>query len=162
MVRNKILVSRLGVVSLSFLIAFAVYCFARSYPPEIFTPFIATNNYLSSYTSIFGSAPSFFYTLALGLAIGVCASSQSSSRFHCLIWIGLALILEVSQHSIIAESVAGWTKTNFPNSIWTLIGPYWARGVFDFLDLLATLLGGGIAMYLLNHLPLEKDNVRDL
>jgi hypothetical protein len=68
----------------------------------------------------------------------------------------------LSQHPIIAKSVSDWIKINFSDSIWTLIGPYWSRGVFDPLDLFATLMGGGIALFLLAHLPSENDNVRDL
>jgi hypothetical protein len=141
------------------LAAVAVYCFARNNPPEIFAPWAATNSIIASYTSVFGSAPSFFYTLAVGLVIGVCASSRSSAKFHCLIWTGLALCLELSQHQIIAESVSTWIRNNLSGSIWTLIGPYWSRGVYDPLDLLATFTGGVIASYLLTHSPLEKDDV---
>ena len=160
MVRNALLSWRLGVASLSLLAAIAVYCFARIYPPEVLEPFQVTGTDLTAYTGIFGSAPSFFYTLAVGLVIGICASTRFSARFHCLIWIGLALILELSQHPIIAEAVSGWLRTNFFDSIWKLIGPYWSRGVFDPLDLLATLLGGGVVFYLLTNLSLEKSNVR--
>jgi hypothetical protein len=161
MTRNALLIWRLGIVSLSLLAAIAVYGFARLYPPEVLQPLQVTGTDLATYTGIFGSAPSFFYTLALGLLIGVCASNHSIARLHCFIWIGLALFLELSQHPIIAESVSDWIKINFSDSIWTLIGPYWSRGVFDPLDLFATLMGGGVALYLLTRLPLEKRNVRD-
>jgi hypothetical protein len=160
MTGNKPLVWRLGIASLSLLAAVAVYSLARIYPPEILVPILSTNAELAAQTVVFGSAPSFFYTLTLGLLIGGCASNSSSAKFHCLIWVGLALILEFSQHPIIAEAVSGWLRTNFSDSIWTLIGPYWSRGVFDPLDLLATLVGGGIAFYLLTNLSLEKSNVR--
>ena len=162
MVRNALLRWRLGIAGLSLLAAIAVYCFSRIYPPEVLKPFRVSGIDLATYTGIFGSAPSFFYTLAVGLVIGVCASTRFSARLHCLLWIGLALFLELSQHSIIAQTVSDWIRINFPDSIWTLIGPYWSRGVFDPLDLLATLMSGVIALFLLTHLPLESDNVRDL
>jgi hypothetical protein len=161
MVGNTSFICKLGVATVSLLVAIAVYSFARINPPEILAPVRALNVDLASHQDLFENAPSAFYTLALGLFIGVCASNRSSARFHCLIWIGLALFLELSQHPIIAESVSDWISTNFPDSIWSLIGPYWSRGVFDPLDLLATLVGGGIALYLLTRLPLEKVNVRD-
>lgn len=161
MARNAPVIWKLGIASFSLLAAVAVYCFARFYPPEVLESFQVAGTGLATYTGIFGSAPSFFYTLAVVLLIGVCASNHSIARFHCFIWIGLALCLELSQHPIIAESVSDWISTNFPDSIWSLIGPYWSRGVFDPLDLLATLVGGGIALYLLTRLPLEKVNVRD-
>jgi hypothetical protein len=161
MVGNTSFICKLGVATVSLLVAIAVYSFARINPPEILAPFRALNFDLASHQDLFENAPSAFYTLALGLFIGVCASNRSSARFHCLIWIGLALFLELSQHPIIAESVSDWISTDFPDSIWSLIGPYWSRGVFDPLDLLATLVGGGIALYLLTRLPLEKGNVRD-
>ena len=161
MTRNTSLIWRLSVASLSMLAAVAVYSFARIYPPEILEPLQATSAELTSQAGIFGSAPSFFYTLSLGLVIGACASSKSSARFHCLIWIGLALFLELSQHPVIAESISDWTRINLPTAISTLIDPYWSRGIFDPLDLLASLLGGSIALYLLTLLLLGKSHIHD-
>jgi hypothetical protein len=152
MVRNSKLI-KLGIASLSLLAAVAVYSFARIYPPEFLEPFQALNSDLATHSAIFGSAPSFFYTLALGLAIGACASSPLRARFHCLIWIGLALFLELTQHSIFAESFSSWLRTNLAEPVWSMFVPYWTRGVFDPLDLLATLVGGIIALTLLIHLP---------
>ena len=161
-VRNTALIRLASVASLSLLAAVPVYCIARNNPPEIRAPWAATNSIIASYTSAFGSTPSFFYTLALGLVIGVCASNRSSAKFHCLIWTGLALCLEVSQHLVIAEPVSTWIRNNLSGSMWTLIGPYWSRGVYDPLDLLATFTGGVIAWFLLTRFPLEKDDVRYL
>ncbi|MDH3449026.1 MAG: hypothetical protein OEO18_12870 [Gammaproteobacteria bacterium] len=149
---------RLGIACVSFITAIVVYCCARIYPPEILEPFQAVNTDLATHSAILGSAPSFFYTLALGLAIGACASSISGARLHCLIWIGLALFLELSQHSIFAESFSSWLITNLVEPIWLIFVPYWTRGVFDPLDLLATLVGGIIALTLLTHLPKENSD----
>lgn len=143
------------------LAAFAGCCFARIYPPQILIPFSATGNYLSSYKSVFESAPSFFNTIAIGLVIGVCVSSQSSAEFHCLTWISVPLFFELSQTPVIAQSVSSGISIIFIDSISTLFGPYWSRGVFEPLDMLATLMGGGIAMYLIIYLPLEKTNERN-
>jgi hypothetical protein len=145
----------------SLLAAVAVYLFARIHPPEILLPLRAFSTDLASYQNLSGSAPSAFYTLALGLLAGACASNLSSAKFYCSTWIALALCLELSQHPIIAESISSWASSNFPNSIWVLIGPYWVRGVFDPLDLVATMLGGGIAVYLLSQFALEKNDVSD-
>jgi hypothetical protein len=146
----------LGIAGLSLLAAFAVYLFARIHPPQILAPSIAISNQFESYSGIFGSAPSFFYTLSLGLLIGICTSNRASARFHCLIWIGLALVLELSQHQVFAGPISSWTSTYLFDSIEKLIGPYWSHGIFDPTDLLATLLGGGIALSLFSHLPSSK------
>jgi len=161
MIRNTLLTWGIGIASLSLLAAVGVYTFARFYPPVILESFQVTGTDLETYTSIFGSAPSFFYTLALGLLIGICASNRSSAILHCLIWIGIALVLEFSQHPTVAESISIWTRTNFPDSISRLIGPYWTRGAFDRLDLIATLIGGFIALVLLTYLPRDASDARD-
>ncbi len=160
MTRNKPLIFKLSIASLSLFAAVLVYSFTRIYPPELLASIQATHPGLAAQTGLFGSAPSFFYTLALGLFVGICASTQRSRRLHCLLWLSLVLLLESTQHPIIANLMVIWLPNTLPVSAWELIGPYWARGVFDSLDLLATLLGGGIAIYLLNHLSLEKSNVR--
>lgn len=149
---------RLGIASLALLAALAVYCFARIYPPDILNPFLATSNDLASHSGIFGSAPSLFYTLSLGLVIGVCASSHSSARFHCLMWMGLCLVLEILQHPIFSAPFSSWLSGVLAESSWNLIGPYWIRGVFDPIDLIATLMGGLIALALIVRLPMEEND----
>ena len=155
------MIRQLGISGFSLLASFAVYFFARTCPPEILTPFLATSNELSAYTGIFGSAPSFFYTLSIGLLVGVCASASSGAQRHCLFWIAVALSLEVSQHPFFAEPLSTWLVTVVPGSGWEILGPYWTRGVFDPMDLIATLAGGLIALVLLNYLPMEKGNVHN-
>lgn len=149
MIKNTSLAWSLGIACLALLTAIAVYSFARFQPPALIEPLKVTNSMLAAQTVVFGSAPSFFYTLALGLFTGVCALSLAQARLYCLLWVGLALCLEISQHVVFAEFISDWIMTDFSDSIRVLIGPYWARGVFDPLDLLATLTGGGIALYLL-------------
>lgn len=153
MTGNTPLLVRYGVAVFSLTTAISVYLFARIYPPEILAPFQLTDPDLARQIAIFGSAPSFFYTLALGLLIGACTSNMTSARVHCLIWTGLALCLELSQYSGIAEPVSTWLYNISSESIWEFVGPYWSRGVFDPLDLLATLAGGAIALILLGHFP---------
>jgi len=152
---------RFGIVVFSLMAAIAVYLFARIYPPEILTPLHVYSSDLAAYTGVFGSAPSLFYTLALGLIISACASSRSSARVHCLVWVGLAMLLELSQARIIAESIVAWLSVSLPNSVWVIAESYWTRGVFDPLDLLATFIGGSIALTLNSHWPLRSNNVRD-
>ena len=161
MTKNTSLACSLGIACFSLLAAIAVYSFARFHPPALIEPFKATNSILAAQTVVFGSAPSFFYTLALGLFTGFCALSLTQARLYCLLWIGLALCLEISQHSVFAGFISAWIRTGFPESTWALIGPYWARGVFDPLDLLATLMGGGIALYLLTRFGIGESNAAE-
>ena len=161
MTRNTLLFAGYGIVVLSLLAGIAVYLFARVYPPEILASFQLTDPDLVRRIGIFGSAPSFFYTLALGLLIGVCAPTLTSARVHCLAWTGLALCLELSQHPGIAGPVYTWLSDISPESIREFIGPYWSRGVFDPLDLLATLLGGAIALILLGRFPKEHTDANN-
>jgi hypothetical protein len=79
---------------------------------------------------------------------------------HCLIWIGLALLLEITQHPVIAESIVSWLENTLDVSTWELIGPYWARGAFDPLDIIATVAGGIIALAILTRFPAETENAR--
>jgi len=158
MAKNTALTWLVSIASFSLLAAVAVYSFARFYPPEVLEPFQVAGTGLAVYTGIFGSAPSFFYTLALCLIIGACASNRSSSKFHCFLWIGLSLCLELTQHSAFVESLSIWVQSVLPESVWGLIGPYWTRGVFDPIDLVATLIGGLIALLLVTHMPVEENN----
>jgi hypothetical protein len=153
--RNKPLIFKLGIASLSLLAATLVYSFTRIYPPEILASIQATHLGLAAQTGLFGSAPSFFYTLALFLIIGACVSNSSTAKFHCSLWIGLSLGLELTQYPAFADSLSIWFPRILPGSTWELIGPYWTRGVFDPIDLVATLIGGLIAMLLITHLPME-------
>ena len=158
MTSNKPLIFKLGIASASFFAAVLVYSFARIYTPEILSSIQATHPELAAQTGLFGSAPSFFYTLALGVLIGVCASNRSTAILHCFLWIGLSLCMELTQHHIFTESLFTWFPGVLPESTWRLIGPYWTRGVFDLIDLVATLIGGSIAIALIAYLPKEKSN----
>ena len=135
-----------------------MYSFTRIYPPELLVSIQATHPGLAAQTGLFGSAPSFFYTLALGLFIGASASTLTNARIHCLVWIGLAMCLELTQPPIVAEHLSTWLAAILPESTWGLIGPYWMRGVFDPIDLIATLFGGLIALFLITRLPMEDNN----
>ena len=151
---------KIGTAIFALLMAVAVYLFARLNPPALLEPFQITNALPGVQPGIFGSAPSLFYTLSIGLLIGVFASTSASARLHCLVWVGLALCLEISQASIISGPLISWLSTTLPNSAWELFGPYWANGVFDPLDLLATVVGGAIALAVLPYLPREvKDDI---
>ena len=161
MIRNALPHRTIGIASLSLLVAIAVYCFARFYPPELLQPFQATSSILAAQVGLFGSAPSFFYTLSIGLLIGACASTLPDGRWHCTLWIVLALLLELTQHPIVATPLSNWLATVLPESSWEIFRPYWTRGIFDPLDLLATLAGGIIAFVLPIHFPKEKNHVPD-
>lgn len=145
---EKTMFWRFGIAGTTLTAALAVYCLARIYPPELLAPFRATSPILAAQTGLFGSAPSFFYTLAVGLLIGAFASSPTAARWHCLNWLGLALLLEISQYPDIAKPLVSWLANTLSGSTWEIISPYWNRGVFDLQDIIATIAGGLIALTL--------------
>ena len=136
----------------SLVAAIAVYLVARINPPVLLEPFQVSDPGLKAHAAILGNAPSFFYTLALGLLIGACAPTVARARVHCLIWVGITLGLELTQYRAIAEPVSTWLHNILSGPTWELVGPYWMHGIFDPLDLVATLIGGSIAFILLGHL----------
>ena len=148
---EKTLFWRLVVASTALLAAVAVYCLVRINPPELLTPFQPTIPILVAQTGLFGSAPSFLYIFAIGLIVGSCASTPASARTHCLIWLGLALLLEISQHPVIADPLISWLADTLFVSAWEVIGPYWMRGVFDPLDMIATVAGVLVALIILTY-----------
>jgi hypothetical protein len=157
---------RLGTASVSLLVAIAVYCFARSHPPEILLSMQMSSMQngipiLAAQTGLFGSAPSLFYTLAIGLLIGACAATPRGARLHCLSWMGVALSLELLQLPALARPLSTWLSANLSESSWEFVYPYWTRGTFDYLDLLATLTGGMIAMVLLTRISASNRDVSD-
>ena len=107
---------------------------------------------------LFGSAPSFFYTLALGLFIGLAAPSAKAARASCLVWILSSLCLELSQLPVISLALVEWLQAPLPHWAWNLIGPYWINGTFDVFDLLATLVGGFIAIQIIRSFPGGSNN----
>lgn len=78
-----------------------------------------------------------------------------------MVWIGLALCLELTQYSIIAGTLSSWLAAVLPELFWEFFGPYWIRGAFDSLDLIATLIGGTIALVLITSLSGEGNDARD-
>lgn len=147
-----------GIATTALLAAIAVYCLARLHPPQLLTAFQATEPFLSEQTSLFGSAPSLLYTFAIGLFIGNCATSRTAARLHCSIWLGIALLLEISQHSMIAKPLASWLAAAEFAPIREFIGSYWIHGVFDPRDIVATIGGGLAALTLLAWLPTGDDD----
>ena len=156
--RGNALLSRLGIAVTALLAAVAIYCLARIYPPQLLTPYQITIPILAGQTGLFGSAPSFFYTLAIGLIVGTCAASPTSAKLHCLNWLGLAVLLEISQHPMVVKHLASWLADSSPISTWEMISPYWNRGVCDPLDLVATVAGGLAALTILTYSPIGHDN----
>ena len=152
---SKALFWRSGIAGTALLAAVAVYCLARIYPPELLASFQSTIPILAAQAGLFGSAPSLFYTFAIGLIVGTCASTPASARTHCLFWLGLALLLEFSQHPVIAEPLVSWLADKLFVSTWEVIEPYWERGVFDPLDMIATVAGGLAALTILTYLSTE-------
>ena len=149
MLINKAQRWRLGIAVVSLSVAVAVYCLARYYPPALLEPLQATQSILAARPDLFGSLPSLFYILAVGLLLGSCATTPAGSRLHCSLWVGLGIALEVTQHPLIAVPLSSWLPDILGDSVWTLTGPYWLRGSFDPADLLATIVGGAIALAIL-------------
>ncbi|NCF38274.1 MAG: hypothetical protein GWP56_18180 [Gammaproteobacteria bacterium] len=150
------LAAKLGLACLAMLTALSVYVFARPNSPVLLSELHWHSDWLAAYSDYLYNAPSFFYTLAIGLFIGVCASTRTAARRHCAIWVGIAAVLEATQATTIAGRIVDWLGTLLPAALWDLIGPYWQRGVFDPLDLVATLAGGAFAILLLSRFPTEK------
>ena len=152
----------LGIACLALLIALSVYVFARPSSPDLVAGLHWRSDWLSGYSFYLNSAPSLFYTLAIGLLIGVCASTRGAALRHCALWIGIAACLELTQAPSIAARLVDWLGSLLPASAWGAFGPYWQRGVFDPLDLLATFAGGAVAILLLSRFSTERsDETRD-
>jgi len=150
---SKTLFWRFGIAGTALLAAIAVYCLVRIHPPELLTPFQSTILILAGQAGLFGSAPSLLYIFAIGLIVGTFASTPASARTQCLIWLSLALLLEISQHPLIAEPLISWLADTLFVSTWEVIEPYWKWGVFDPLDMIATAVGGLAALILLTYFP---------
>ncbi len=104
---------RLGIATLSLSAAMAVYSLARIHPPAMLESIQLTLPALAAQTALFGSLPSLFYTLAIGLLIGTCASTAYSARLHCSLWLGIALMLEKqSFRSIEIPAAQNWSQAS--------------------------------------------------
>jgi hypothetical protein len=152
---NSALNWRFALEGASFFASLGMYCFTRVHPPEVLMPVQATYNALAGHTGLFGSAPSVFYTLAIGLLIGACASTPARAKLHCLAWMGLTLILEGSRHSIFANPIFRYLSENVTGPGWNLVEPDWTTGTFDHLNIIASVVGGLLALTLLTHLSPE-------
>jgi len=155
MTENKSMAWKISVACLALAAALAVYVLVRVNPPGLLAPFQVTSSLLGTRPGVFGSAPALFYTLSIGLFIGVFASTPSAGQLHCLVWVAVALCLEVTQASFIATPLAAWLAETLPATGRELVGAYWTRGTFDPFDLLATAVGGAIALAILNYRPGE-------
>lgn len=147
----------IALTTASFAAAVGVYILARGNPPAIIEPFRTTIPSLAAQGGVFGSAPSLFFTLSVAILIGIVAGSRNKAIPHCLAWVLIACCLELSQHVSIASIIVDSAADILPASIWHYLSPYWVRGYFDPLDLVATLLGGSLAVVALNRLPTEHD-----
>lgn len=157
MSNNPIPFWRLGIAASSLALALGVYIFAREYPPVFLSPLQAPIPWLLEHGRTFDSAPSLFYTLAVGLLLGAISNERSNGQLHCLIWTGIVLLFELTQIPGIAATFVTATE-QLPNFLASLITPYWANGTFDPIDLIAVLLGGLTALGLLRVVPMESEN----
>jgi len=139
-----------GIAGLSLLSAISVYLFLRLDSPALLQPFRSGLQWSMPGDGLSSCLPSFFYTLSIGILLGIVAKNLSGARLHCLIWIGIALVLELTQHAPIAAWIAGFVADYAPWPLQQVATPYWHRGVFDPLDLVATIAGGMLAMTLVS------------
>lgn len=146
MVEKLPLIRRLGIASLALIAAIAVYSLLRSQPPTLLQPLHLANATPPGFEWIFGSAPSLLYVFSIALFLGSCAPTAANARLHCRIWIGVALVFEFAQADQVASIFSASLSPILPESARQLVAPYWERGVFDPFDLLATLIGGLLAL----------------
>lgn len=147
MARSAALCWGLVVALASLAAAVAVYDLARALPPAPLEALQVSDFHLPLPALVAGSAPSFFFTLAFGILIGIAAVPATATR-HCLTWIAIACVLESSQWPAAATSAASWLGGLLPGSVWRMTATYWTAGTFDVSDLAATLAGGALALLL--------------
>jgi len=153
--RHKSLVA----AGLAMALALAVYCLGRGEPPLLLEPFHFSLSGAPAWQGSLGSMPSLLYTLSLALMLGALSSSRAAATRHVLLWTVLAMALEYCQHPFLARPLGGWLQRCLPDAAWQVTQPYWQRGTFDYLDLLATLSGGllGLLMFNLFHGSVEHE-----
>ena len=154
------LICKVVIATLALIAPIAIYCSVRIYPPGLLSSFQTAHTIPVAQNGFFGSAPSFFFTLSIGVLVGSCASSLSSAKMHCFLWTTIALSLELSQHPTIAKPIATLLVDYLSASIGEFVRPYFLLGVFDHLDLLASVVGGIVAFLILHNMstirPLER------
>ena len=131
--------------------AVAVYDLARAFPPKFLDALQVFDSVLRLPGWLSGSAPSFFFSLALALMIGLAAAPRSAGR-HCLAWIAIALALEIAQLPALATKVGEWLAATLPSPLWRSTAAYWAAGTFDISDLWAAAAGGALALLIIHRL----------
>ena len=161
MTRNRLNIFGIGIACISILLAIAVYMFLRADLPVLLEPFQSNHKLSLANAALSGSAPSLFYTLAIGVLLGTIAPNPAAARFHCLGWTVIALLLEFTQHALFARPVIAALTNYLSDSALHIVGPYWSRGVFDPLDLLATLIGGLLALTIVSRLTTGASHVDD-
>ncbi len=101
------------------------------------------NHYLSFYQfwpspPVFNSLPSLFHVLAFSL-FSISVLGRNYAFHSCLFWFLLNVAFELLQHPVLSH-------LDFPG----ILGAY-ARGTFDYLDILVSFIGACLAL-IINHL----------
>jgi hypothetical protein len=143
---------KLGIAILALITVIWGYLFFRLDPPVLLQS-LQPAEIFQDQAHWFGSVPSLLYTFAVGILIGSFTSSSGHGQVHCLIWTFLALALELTQHHDIAGSISVLVARLFPGPVTEILLPYWSRGSFDYLDLVATAIGGLVALAILRYPP---------
>jgi len=117
--------------------------------PDSFLNYQITNYYV---LILSGSLPSFIHVLAFSLVTAGFLPKTKHIWLVCLFWVVINIIIEIAQHAIVYPMVRGnipqWE--NIP--ILENVKYYFARGTYDPVDLLFTILGGLFAFLILKKL----------
>ena len=125
--------------------AVAVYDLARAYPPAILAAFQVSDRLVPLPAWLRGSAPSFFFTLSIGVLVGIAAGPDRTGR-HVFRWLAIVLGLEFAQLPFFADGAAAFLAAALPDTGWHVIATYWTAGTFDFFDIAAAVGGGWLAL----------------
>jgi len=134
----------------------AVYVVARPMAPAPLARFHLSDSLTHLPSWFAGSAPAFFYTLAMCLLISAAAPARAAR--HCIAWTGVALCLELAQQPELAMQVEQWFAPILPAPIWQTTASYWTTGTFDPVDLAATCLAGLLAIILTRRVATGADS----
>jgi hypothetical protein len=138
---------------LALFIGFLIYFLHRT-PDIYFLSFIKTADNpsllnLASLKLIGGIIPSFLHVFAFSLILGgLLACSKKGYLIICGTWLSINLLFELGQrHALAASAVIPSWFANIP--VLENMQNYFLKGTFDFLDLLASLVGAVVAYFFL-------------
>lgn len=97
-----------------------------------------------------GAAPTLLHVVALSLLMGATtAPGRRGAIVICATWVGVNALFELGQAPAAAAAISNWLGVHCDAFACRRSAQFFLRGTFDVLDLVAALLGGGIAWRLL-------------